>query len=1048
MRTITLFGFLCFWVVDLQSQPYTISTVAGTNRLLDGGSATLAPLRDPRGVAVDPAGNLYIADTADNRIRKVNFSGVISTFAGTGVPGYSGDRGKAISAQLSGPTGVAVDANGNVYVADRDNYRIRRISLDGTINTVAGNGTAGFSGDNGPALLAQIRPLAIAVDNKGNLYIGDGRNYRIRKVDSNGTITTIGGDGGSGFAGDNGPAKDAAIGLVTGVAVDPAGNIYLADFLNARVRRINPAGMITTIAGSGDFGYISDGAPAVESVMLPDGVAIDNSGNLLLSDVNRSVVRRVDLSSGMIFTVAGNGNFGFLGDNGGATNAELNGPAGLAVDGNNQIYIADAFNSRIRKITGGTITTWAGTSNRDGGAATAAFLNLPEGLAASAPGNLVVADTGDLAVRRFSVGGNISSVGQILGPPHGVAADASGNYYVADDEPLILKITPAGVTSIVAGTAQDGYSGDNGPATKAMISAPTSVAVDLANNVYFTDFTNNRIRKVNASGIITTIAGNGKLIFSGDNGPALSAGMDPFDIAVDARGTLFVADRINNRIRRITPDGIITTVAGTGTPGYAGDGGPATLALLSFPTGIAVDNAGNLYIADSVNSVVRRVTSNGLITTIAGNGSLFPSSGDGGPAISAAIAPFRIAVDSTGAVYITDSINDRVRKLTPALISPAAINIVSGNNQSGVAGSALATPLAVKVVDATGAAVPGVIISFTVNPAGSATISPAQVITLSDGTATVAVTLGASAGTVTITASAAGLNSGAVFALTSLSATAPAISTGGVASAGLSTPAVLALAPNAIATIFGARFAPDGTARQVGADDLVNGRISTNLAGVCVTFGGAGGTRAPIFAVYPGQINFQVPALQAGNTTVLVTTSCDTPQAQASNAVPVTIQAAAPEFFYFVHNGNGHNPIAAINAVTGAYIGAQDLLAGVSFTPAKSGDVLTLFGTGFGVTEPAFGPGELPGVAAQVTAPVTVRMGGITLAQSDILYVGVSQNAGLYQLNIRVPDGVSAGDQSLVLTVGGVSSPAGAFITVNQPKKASLAGTFDSSEFK
>jgi len=192
-----------------------------------------------------------------------------------------------------------------------------------------------------------------------------------------------------------------------------------------------------------------------------------------------------------------------------------------------------------------------------------------------------------------------------------------------------------------------------------------------------------------------------------------------------------------------------------------------------------------------------------------------------------------------------------------------------------------------------------------------------------------------------------------------------------------------------------------------------------------------GTQRAPIFAVLTGQLNIQVPQLPAGQTTVQVITKCDTPQAETSTAMPVVIQAASPEFFYFLHNGNGHNPIAAVNAVTGAYVGSPGLLAGVTFVAAKPGDILTLFATGFGATDPPFGPGELPGVAAQVTGALTVTFGGMTLSASDILYAGVSQNAGLYQLNIRVPDGLPDGDQSLVITIGGVPSPAGGYITVS-----------------
>ncbi|HYL73419.1 MAG TPA: hypothetical protein VEU96_04405, partial [Bryobacteraceae bacterium] len=630
-------------------------------------------------------------------------------------------------------------------------------------------------------------------------------------------------------------------------------------------------------------------------------------------------------------------------------------------------------------------------------------------------------------VRRFVVGGVVNGFGQLKGAPTGVAVDQAGNFYATDDEPLILKITPAGVTTIVAGNAQDGYSGDGGPASSAMISAPTGVAVDTALNVYFTDFNNNRIRKVAMpSGTISTIAGNGKFQFSGDNGPALAAGIDPFDIAIDNRNNVFVADRSNNRIRKIAPDGTISTFAGTGTPGYAGDGGPATAALLDFPTGVAVDNSGNVFVADSGNSVVRRITASGLITTIAGNGQFRPASGDGGPAIAAQLDPQRVAVDATGNVFVSDLLNDRIRRLTPQVVAVKTMSIVSGNNQSGLAGSLLTARLVVKVTDTNGAGVPGVIVGFTANPSNGAIANPPQAITLPDGTASTAITLGVVPGNVSLVASTGSNN--IAFSLIAISPTAPVVSTGGIVSAGLSAPPVTKLAANAIATIFGDKFAPAGTSRVVAVSDLINGKLPTNLGGVCVLFGTQ---RAPMFAVFPGQLNVQVPQV-TGQVAVQVVNKCDTPQAESSTAITVAVQAASPEFFYFLHNGNGHNPIAALNAVTGVYVGAPGLLPGLLSKAVGPGDILTLFATGFGVTDPAFGPGELPGIAAQVTAPVSISFGGVLLAPSDILYVGVSQNAGLYQVNLRVPDGVPDGDQSLVITIGGVPSPSGAYLTVSR----------------
>lgn len=801
------------------------------------------------------------------------------------------------------------------------------------------------------------------------------------------------------------------------------GNLYLADVLNFRVRKIDASGNITSIAGSGNFGRIDENAPAVNSVMLPAGVAFDGFGGLYLSDVNRNLVRRVDLSSGLIKTIAGNGSMGFAGDNGGALQAELSNPDGLAVDPVRGItFIADFSNARIRKISGGIISTFAGTDIHDGGAATSAFLNFPQGIAAVGATQVVVADSGNSVARRFTPGSTIGTFGQVNGVPVAATADQAGNVYITDDEPLVLKVTPSGVTTIVAGNGTEGYTGDNGPAVSAAISEPTGVAIDPGGNVYFTDFFNNRIRKVTAAtGVIATIAGNGKFQFSGDNGPALSAGLDPFDVAVDGRSNIFIADRVNNRVRKISSDGMISTFAGTGAAGYSGDGGPALAATLNFPTGIALDIAGNLYIADNGNSVVRRVTASGLITTIAGSGVNMPSSGDGGPAIAAQLDPWRVSVDGSGSVYVTDSLNDRVRKLTPKAMTPIAIKIVSGNNQSGSAGMQLTMPLTIRITDSTGAGVPGVVITFTVNPAGAAVVDLPNAITLNDGTVTTKATLGASAGPITIAVASPGLT-GASFSLTAvpaISPTAPVTASGGMIGAGLSIPPVRAFSPNGIATIFGQNFAPDGTARQVSAEDLVDGKIPTTLAGACVE---VGARRAPIFGVYPGQLNIQVPQLPPGNTTVQVINKCGTPLEERSGLAPVMLLAASPEFFYFQNNADGRNPVAAVNAVTGAYVGAS--------APARPGDILTLYATGFGATEPSFGPGELPNAAAQITGAASVSMGSVPLDPANILYAGVTQNAGLYQLNVRVPAGVPNGNQAVVITIAGVASPSGAYIAI------------------
>ncbi len=1020
---------LCLCATLARSQPYTISTVAGANRLLDGGKATAAPLRGPAAIAVDAAGNYFIADRDDHRVRKVDTNGIISTYAGTGVSGYSGDRGKASAAQLSSPTGLAIDSKGNLYIADRDNFVIRRVSPDGTINTVVGNGTPGFSGDNGSALFAQIQPVSIAIDSKDNLLIGDAGNFRVRKVDTKGIISTIAGTGQEGNSGDKGLAVDAQIEAPIAIAADPAGNVYIATLF--WVRKIDSAtGKITTIAGSGVSGFISDGLLATQALMVPSGLLVSNDGGLYVSDLNRSQVRRVDLTTDLILTVAGNGSGGFSGDGGPPTQAEMNFPFGLALLPGNQLLIADLGNGRVRKVAGGSISTVVGTDIHDGGPATSAFLNLPIGIAIDSLNRIVVADTGNAEARQFTQGGNIGAFGQLAfaSMPAGVAVDQANAFYVTDDEPRVVKIAPDGVTTIVAGDGSDGYDGDTKQATSAKISKPTGVAVDSAGNVYITDYTHNRIRKITHDGIIDTIAGTGSPIYSGDKGPATAAGLDPYDIAVDSGSNLYVADSFNHRIRKIDSKGIITTVAGTGAPGYSGDGGLATAATLRGPTGVAVDKAGNLYIADNGNAVVRRVTAGGLITTIAGNGAAYPSSGDGGPAISAQLDPYRVAVDASSNVYVTDRMNDRVRKLVPKGGVPVTLSIVSGNQQSAGLGAALSAPLVVKIADRNGAGLAGVIVTFTATPAGAATFNPSPAITLNDGTASTRVTLGSIAGAVTVTVSADGV-SPATFTLTAISNTAPVISAGGITSAGLSTPRVTAVAVNSIVSIFGTQFAPPGPLRQVSPSDLVDGKIPTNLAGVCVLFGTQ---RAPILVVVSTQLNVQVPQVPPGTVSVQVITKCDTPQAETSNPLSIQVQPAAPEFFYFAHNADGHNPIAAINAVTGAYIGGPALASLGSFVPAHPGDILTLFATGFGATDPAVDPGVIPSKSATVTAPVSVTFGGVALAPSDILYAGVSGNAGVNQLSIRVPDAVPDGDQQLVVTIAGVGSSAGGFITVSR----------------
>lgn len=359
-----------------------------------------------------------------------------------------------------------------------------------------------------------------------------------------------------------------------------------------------------------------------------------------------------------ITTFAGNGTNGFTGDGGAATSAEIGGPFMIALDSSGSLYIADQFNNRIRKVSGGNISTVAGSGSNgyagDGKAATSASLSHPQGVAIDSSGNLIIADTNNYTVRKVA-GGNISTIA-------GVQAQ--------------------GIS----------YNGDNGPATSAFLSLPVGLAYDSAGNLYIADSTNNVIRKIDKSGNITTFAGIGNAAYSGDGGPAVSARLNnPEGVATDSAGNVYIADGGNNRIRKVTTDGTITTIAGTGISGFTGDGGSATAARLNSPRAVVVDPAGNIFISDYLNSRVRVVSPSGIINTIAGSTPGY--SGDGGPATSAQLFfPVGLAIDSSGNIYVSDNQNNVVRKLTPVAGSLPVISASSIVTAAAFGGSTSIAP--------------------------------------------------------------------------------------------------------------------------------------------------------------------------------------------------------------------------------------------------------------------------------------------------------------------------------------------------------------------
>ncbi len=345
---------LAAWCQAQAPLGYTIATVAGngTNGYSgDDGPATGAQLFDPYGVVLDKSGNLYIADQLNNRIRKVSPDGTITTVAGKGTTGYSGDGSAATSAELYHPCGLALDSAGNLYIADAASNVIRKLSTSGTITTVAGNQTAGYAGDGGAATSASLyEPLGVAVDAAGNIYIADSFNSRIRMV-ANGTISTLAGNGFTGRSGDGGAATSASLNRPQGVTVDTAGNLYIADTDNHVVRKVAVDGTISTVAGNGTWGYSGDGGPATQAALFyPKSVAVDAAGNLYIVDTFNSRIRVV-AADGAITTVAGNGVPGDWGDGGPASSARLKFPSGVALDAAGNLYIADTQSNRIRLLT-------------------------------------------------------------------------------------------------------------------------------------------------------------------------------------------------------------------------------------------------------------------------------------------------------------------------------------------------------------------------------------------------------------------------------------------------------------------------------------------------------------------------------------------------------------------------------------------------------------------------------------------------------------------------------------------------------------------------
>jgi len=930
IRAIVLFFFLG---IHLSRGQYVISTAAGGVPPATPLAAGTASIGDPPRVAVDSAGNVYFGSI--HSVFKVDGSGTLTRVAGTGRYGNSGDGGPATSAQLSFPDGIAVDAAGDIFVADRDADIIRQIAPSGTISRYAGTGTIGFSGDGGPAANALLSgPTGLTLDAAGNLYIGDTGNNRIRRISPDGTITTVAGSGGNGNGGDGGPAVNADLNGPEGVAVDAAGSIYIADTFNNVVRRVALDGTMSTFAGNGYPGYSGDNGPAsIATLFLPTDVAVDSGGTVYISDLGTIRIRVV--INGNISTIVGSAKGPLPFDGEPAVTARLKGPTGVAVDANGIVYFAEGSVGSGSGLDVGDFKIWKVT--RDGLISTAAGNGL----------NSYSGDNGPAAMAQ-------------LDTPTGVAMDFAGNLYFADTaNNRVRRISPDGSIVTVAGNGNSGFSGDFGPAVSASLNGPMGVTVDLLGFLYIADTGNNRVRAVDLNGMIYTIAGNGNAAFFGDGSLAQSAALrGPQGLAVDPSRNLYIADTLNHRIREITLDGILDTVAGRGQ-GFGGDGGPAVTALLNLPVGIALDANGNLFIADQGNNRIRMFsTTSGNITTVAGSdgsGGL----GDGGAASSAQLkSPQGVAVDPAGNLYISDTGQNRVRKVA----TNGSIGTIGGNGRCCYSNDGI----------------PGAVAPLS-GPVGIAADPSGNVWVADSGNQ-------------------------------AIRELRPVVS-GGVESVvtnGASN-VIGPVAAGEIVAIYGAGLGPTpAVAYQLGS----GAQAGTQLGSVSVAFGGIS---APILYASATQVTAIVPYGVSGPSAQVVGSY----QSAITFSISAPVAAAAPGLFTVDNTGTGQ--AAATN---------QDGSSNSAAHPAAAGSLITLYATGEGQTSPAGSEGT-PVTAPQPhpILPVTATIGG--LPATVVSAVEALGNVGVMQVTVQVPGGVQPGHTvPVVVQVGGVSSLPGVTIAV------------------
>jgi sugar lactone lactonase YvrE len=683
------------------AQSYTFTTIVGLPPQAGSadGVGSNARFNLPYATAVDGFGNVYVADRNNHVIRKINSAGVVSTLAGlASVTGNADGTGSA--ARFNLPSGVAVDGTGNLYVADNTNHAIRKITSDGVVTTFAGlAGTTGSADGTGSTARFNF-PVGVAIDTDGGLYVSDRSNRTIRKITSAGVVSTVAGlatvTGNTDGAGSN-----ARFNLPSGIALDGAGNLIIADTSNHTIRKMTPAGVVTTVAGTAGISGNTNAVGAAARFNLPNGVAVDSAGNILVADTSNEAIRKI-APDGTVTTYAGSRNVPGSAD-GTGTNARFFRPNGITLDTAGNAYVADGLNQLIRKITAaGVTTTIAGLGAALGsfgavdGTGNGARFNSPRGLAMDSSGNLFVADSQNFTIRKITPAGAVSTFSGLAGTtgfndgtgaaarfgvPYGLACDSSDRLYVTDTSNHVVRtITPAGVVSTIAGLAGTLGSTD-GTATAARLNFPQGLSTDRDGNSFVADTANHTIRKVTPTGVVTTLAGAPGVSGSTDGVGSAARFNLPYSTAVDSAGNVYVADAGNSTVRKITSDGTVTTLAGlAGSTGSADANGAN--ARFNTPEGLVLDGAGNLYVADTNNHAVRKLTPAGAVTTLGGQTGQFGSrDGTGTNALFG--WPAALVLDAAGAIYVLDNGNNAIVKgvldSAPAIIvQPQPLTVTLG----------------------------------------------------------------------------------------------------------------------------------------------------------------------------------------------------------------------------------------------------------------------------------------------------------------------------------------------------------------------------------